>query len=102
MEEVDVETNSRRDLPQDVSYNFIRNLSESSQVIPITTSPPGKDSIRPADEWSVHEFNDPQDAWLPITESRKGNTYLSTFHVLSSGIGVQALLLPLAFSTFGW
>lgn len=45
---------------------------------------------------------DPQDAWLPITESRNGNAYYSAFHTLSSGIGVQALLLPLAFTTLSW
>lgn len=45
---------------------------------------------------------DPQDDWLPITESRNGNVYYSAFHTLSSGIGVQALVLPLAFSVLGW
>ncbi|KAJ9186378.1 hypothetical protein P3X46_001956 [Hevea brasiliensis] len=45
---------------------------------------------------------DPQEAWLPITESRRGNAYHSAFHTLSSGIGVQALVLPLAFTTLGW
>lgn len=45
---------------------------------------------------------DPQDAWLPITESRNGNAYYSAFHTLSSGIGVQALLLPLSFTALGW
>ncbi|GLT31343.1 hypothetical protein SLA2020_060850 [Shorea laevis] len=45
---------------------------------------------------------DPQDAWLPITESRNGNAYYSAFHTLSSGIGFQALVLPLAFTSLGW
>lgn len=45
---------------------------------------------------------DPQEDWLPITESRKGNAYYAAFHVLSSGIGFQALVLPLAFTTLGW
>ncbi|KAL3840146.1 hypothetical protein ACJIZ3_024737 [Penstemon smallii] len=45
---------------------------------------------------------DPQDAWLPITESRNGNAYYAAFHTLSSGIGFQALLLPLAFTALGW
>ncbi|KAK4804790.1 hypothetical protein SAY86_004607 [Trapa natans] len=44
----------------------------------------------------------PQDDWLPITESRNGNVYYSAFHTLSSGIGAQALLLPLAFTALGW
>ncbi|KAK1388606.1 lysine histidine transporter-like 8 [Heracleum sosnowskyi] len=45
---------------------------------------------------------DPQEAWLPITESRNGNAYYAAFHTLSSGIGVQALVLPLAFTSLGW
>ncbi|KAG8378046.1 hypothetical protein BUALT_Bualt08G0097400 [Buddleja alternifolia] len=45
---------------------------------------------------------DPQDKWLPITESRNGNSYYAAFHTLCSGIGFQALLLPLAFTTLGW
>ncbi|WCJ39965.1 Lysine histidine transporter-like 8 [Euphorbia peplus] len=45
---------------------------------------------------------DPQDAWLPITESRNGNAYYAAFHCLCSGIGVQALILPVAFTTLGW
>ncbi|KAG9442068.1 hypothetical protein H6P81_017922 [Aristolochia fimbriata] len=45
---------------------------------------------------------DPQDAWLPITESRNGNSFYSAFHTLSAGIGAQALLLPLAFTFLGW
>ncbi|MQL83824.1 hypothetical protein Taro_016331 [Colocasia esculenta] len=45
---------------------------------------------------------DPQDACLPITESRKGNAFYAAFHTLSSGIGFQALLLPVAFASLGW
>ncbi|KAE8712691.1 Lysine histidine transporter-like 8 [Hibiscus syriacus] len=45
---------------------------------------------------------DPREAWLPITESRNGNAYYAAFHTLSSGIGFQALVLPLAFITLGW
>lgn len=52
------------------------------------------------DEFSG-EMN-PQDAWLPITESRKGNTLTAALHLLSSGIGTQALLLPFAFISLGW
>lgn len=44
----------------------------------------------------------PHDAWLPITESRNGNAYYAAFHTLCSGIGVQALVLPLAFTVLGW
>ncbi|KAK9270378.1 hypothetical protein L1049_025957 [Liquidambar formosana] len=45
---------------------------------------------------------DPQDAWLPITESRNGNAFYAAFHTLCSGIGVQALVLPVAFTILGW
>ncbi|XP_050213543.1 lysine histidine transporter-like 8 [Mercurialis annua] len=44
----------------------------------------------------------PHEAWLPITESRNGNAYYSTFHTLNSAIGAQALVLPLAFNSLGW
>ncbi|CAL5205515.1 unnamed protein product [Lathyrus oleraceus] len=52
----------------------------------------------------VGEFTrfDPRDDWLPITASRNGNAYYAAFHVLCSGIGFQALVLPLAFTTLGW
>ncbi|KAH6799849.1 Transmembrane amino acid transporter family protein [Perilla frutescens var. hirtella] len=45
---------------------------------------------------------DPQDAWLPITESRNGNAFYSAFHTLCAGIGIQALVLPVAFTYLGW
>ncbi|KAJ4755945.1 Amino acid transporter family protein [Rhynchospora pubera] len=44
----------------------------------------------------------PQDAWLPITESRSGNAHYAAFHSLNAGLGFQALLLPVAFSFLGW
>lgn len=44
----------------------------------------------------------PQEAWLPITESRNGNAFYVAFHTLCSGLGFQALLLPLAFTFLGW
>lgn len=44
----------------------------------------------------------PQDAWLPITESRNGNAQYAAFHNLNAGVGFQALLLPVAFSFLGW
>ncbi|KAI5315175.1 hypothetical protein L3X38_044351 [Prunus dulcis] len=81
--------------------------SESAQVIPITTSNPtseedGADYIASsAADWGGGELN-PQDAWLPLTESRNGNTISATFHLLCSGIGIQALLLPVALATLGW
>ncbi|XP_021756134.1 lysine histidine transporter-like 8 [Chenopodium quinoa] len=45
---------------------------------------------------------DPQEEWLPITESRNGNAFYAAFHTISSGIGFQALMLPLAFISLGW
>ncbi|CAN1770915.1 Lysine histidine transporter-like 8 [Linum perenne] len=45
---------------------------------------------------------DPNDAWLPITESRNGNALYAAFHCLCSGIGIQALVLPVAFTVLGW
>ncbi|KAL7117643.1 hypothetical protein ACP275_03G084800 [Erythranthe tilingii] len=45
---------------------------------------------------------DPQDAWLPITESRNGNALYAAFHTLCAGIGIQALVLPVAFTILGW
>ncbi|XXG59937.1 hypothetical protein AAC387_Pa04g1935 [Persea americana] len=45
---------------------------------------------------------DPQDSWLPITESRNGNAFYSAFHTLTAGIGAQALVLPVAFTYLGW
>lgn len=42
------------------------------------------------------------DDLLPITESRTGNTFTVAFHLLCSGIGVQALILPVAFVSLGW
>lgn len=44
----------------------------------------------------------PPDDWLPITQSRKGNSRTATFHLLCSGIGIQTLSLPLAFVYLGW
>ncbi|KAL6998686.1 hypothetical protein U1Q18_047816 [Sarracenia purpurea var. burkii] len=46
--------------------------------------------------------HNPLDAWLPITRSRHGNSYTSTSHLLCSGIGLPALLLPAAFTVLGW
>lgn len=40
--------------------------------------------------------------WLPITESRKGNVFFCIFHLISSGLGIQAFALPMAFATLGW
>lgn len=44
----------------------------------------------------------PQDAWLPITESRNGNAHYAAFHSLNAGVGFQALVVPVAFAFLGW
>ncbi|KAM5562673.1 hypothetical protein ABKV19_017732 [Rosa sericea] len=93
----DVEKHSSQGFAQDFSCMNKRG-PQSAQVIPVTVSPQNIDSTT---DWAGGELN-PQDAWLPLTESRKGTTYSATFHLLSSGIGIQALLLPVAFATLGW
>ncbi|KAL6217975.1 hypothetical protein ACLB2K_011192 [Fragaria x ananassa] len=112
MEEVVVvETDCRAELTRGHSYHSfsIKSSSESAQVNPITTGPPcGREED--GTNWRGQgggggggggELN-PLDAWLPITESRNGNIFSVTFHLLCSGIGFQALLLPVAFATLGW
>ncbi|KAJ0444648.1 putative amino acid transporter, transmembrane domain-containing protein [Helianthus annuus] len=49
-----------------------------------------------------NEIYQPPDEWLPITKSRRGNSWTATFHLLSSGIGIQTLSLPIAFLYLGW
>lgn len=43
----------------------------------------------------------PLEEWLPITESRKGNVYMATFHLLCSELGFQVLLLLVVFLSTG-
>ncbi|KAM1987206.1 hypothetical protein ACFX15_034503 [Malus domestica] len=102
MEEVVVEANWSID--RVYSFRSASRRSDSAQVIPITRSPTSEDTnyhVTSAANWGGGELN-PQDAWLPITESRNGNTFSATFHLLCSGIGIQALLLPVALATLGW
>ncbi|XP_076883490.1 lysine histidine transporter-like 7 [Bidens hawaiensis] len=49
-----------------------------------------------------NEIYQPPDDWLPIKQSRIGNSWTATFHLLCSGIGIQTLSLPLAFVYLGW
>ncbi|KAF5189343.1 Lysine histidine transporter-like [Thalictrum thalictroides] len=51
---------------------------------------------------SSNTGTNPHSDWLPITASRNGNAFYSSFHAISSGIGFQALMLPVAFATLGW
>ncbi|KAI3931170.1 hypothetical protein MKW92_022883 [Papaver armeniacum] len=50
----------------------------------------------------LKSHHDDPDNWLPLTESRNGNAYYAAFHTLCSGIGIQALVLPVAFTILGW
>ncbi|XAR64249.1 hypothetical protein NMG60_11024518 [Bertholletia excelsa] len=43
-----------------------------------------------------------RDEWLPITESRNGNAFYAAFHTVCSGVGIQALVLPVALTVLGW
>ncbi|KAK6118669.1 hypothetical protein DH2020_047582 [Rehmannia glutinosa] len=73
------------------------NVSEISSVLEVQDS-----RIVTMPEDNNADERNPQDRWLPITESRNGSVLTATFHLLCSGIGVQALLLPLAFVSLGW
>ncbi|KDP47155.1 hypothetical protein JCGZ_00046 [Jatropha curcas] len=72
------------------------------QVITILGGGSGGGSMRETPISREMQVEDSLEDWLPITESRNGNTFTSVFHLLSSGIGFQGLLLPLAFSSLGW
>lgn len=105
-EVVIIETNYMGDLhlppAMDPSLNPAvgRSSRSAAQVIPITTSPSATEDG--TNQGGVGGELNPQDAWLPLTESRNGSTYSVTFHLLCSGIGIQALSLPVAFATLGW
>lgn len=70
-----------------------REMRDSSTII-------GGISVDGGDEFSGE--HNPQDGWLPITESRNGTTLTAAFHLLCSGIGIQVLPLPIAFVSLGW
>ncbi|KAA8535948.1 hypothetical protein F0562_028426 [Nyssa sinensis] len=88
-----------------------RREQQSLQVITVTVNPFGEAATatsasfrhgQSGDSGHHHIEPNPQEAWLPITESRKGNACSSVFHLLCSGIGFQALALPVAFASLGW
>ncbi|XP_050262750.1 lysine histidine transporter-like 8 isoform X2 [Quercus robur] len=79
-----------------------KTLEGLMEVITIKDSTdPSKESTTKSTNLQGHQQN-PQEAWLPITESRNGNSIFAMFHLLCSGIGFQALFLPVAFATLGW
>ncbi|PON90425.1 Amino acid transporter, transmembrane domain containing protein [Trema orientale] len=83
---------------------FLSRLMSSTSNTPLAS--PVKKAIASMQGYleEVGHFTklEPHEAWLPITESRNGNAYYAAFHTLCSGIGVQALLLPLALAVLGW
>ncbi|KAM3743598.1 hypothetical protein ACB098_07G158300 [Castanea mollissima] len=90
----------RKVMPLPASASNTKTLGDLMQMIIIIDSDPSKDVTTSA---SLQGYqHNPQEAWLPITESRNGNTFFAAFHLLCSGIGLQALLLPVAFATLGW
>uniref|UniRef100_A0A7N2RE10 Amino acid transporter transmembrane domain-containing protein n=1 Tax=Quercus lobata TaxID=97700 RepID=A0A7N2RE10_QUELO len=95
-----LEPNYRKIMPLPASRSNTKTLGEPMQMIIIIDSEPSKDVTTSA---SLQGYqHNPQEAWLPITESRNGNTFFAVFHLLCSGIGLPALLLPVAFATLGW
>uniref|UniRef100_A0A7N2N0S4 Amino acid transporter transmembrane domain-containing protein n=1 Tax=Quercus lobata TaxID=97700 RepID=A0A7N2N0S4_QUELO len=82
----------------DLTQTDITNKTPKASLTPRFITPLGSPIRR-----ALHLTKlDPQDAWLPITESRNGNVYYAAFHTLCSGIGIQALILPVAFTILGW
>ncbi|GFQ01886.1 lysine histidine transporter-like 8 [Phtheirospermum japonicum] len=81
--------------PVMTAETLTETISEEHVISVLETSP-----IDGGDEFSGER--NPQDRWLPITESRNGTTLRAAFHLLCSGIGYQALLLPIAFISLGW
>lgn len=82
-------------------FVFQDNIQQSQLSIPCIVFVMDRD-LEEVGNFTKPESQHGQDVWLPITESRNGNAYYSAFHTLSSGIGVQALVLPVSFVTLGW
>ncbi|KAK1415418.1 hypothetical protein QVD17_31199 [Tagetes erecta] len=72
--------------------NRIHILNDDGEVISKGTLPDSSEK--------QNEIN--EDSWLPLTRSRRGNSWTATFHLVCSGIGIQTLSLPLAFLYLGW
>ncbi|KAK3421119.1 hypothetical protein EUGRSUZ_G01814 [Eucalyptus grandis] len=81
--------------------DYIAVLTETTHVvIAITTGSIADEST--AEAAAAARDANPLDGWLPITESRDGSTVSAVFHLLCSGLGIQALMLPVAFASLGW
>lgn len=83
---------------------LVRVKSSATQVVPLSSSTPYEQEQEEEQEVESvdHHQQEGPDDWLPITESRKGNAWSSAFLLLSSGIGLQAFLLPVALVSLGW
>ncbi|KAI3442443.1 Aa_trans domain-containing protein [Psidium guajava] len=67
-----------------------------------TVSVADEEAAAAGETGAAGQGGNPRDGWLPITESRGGNTVTAVFHILCSGMGIQALMLPVAFASLGW
>ena len=95
-----VELKSSQVIPLATLPSDTNTEAEAMQTITIIDGDPSKD-ITSSTSLQGYRHN-PQEAWLPITESRNGNTYFAMFHLICSGLGWQALSLPIAFASLGW
>ncbi|KAL2537879.1 Lysine histidine transporter-like 7 [Forsythia ovata] len=78
-------------------------VSSSARVAPVDEETGDQNKQEPLQIISISEMSmEGSESWLPITESRKGNTLTAALHLLCSGIGVQILMLPLGFVALGW
>ncbi|XP_021752945.1 lysine histidine transporter-like 8 [Chenopodium quinoa] len=78
-------------------------MSISNRITPIELKDVTQTNIDPESNATEYQKElNPIESWLPITESRNGNVWSCVFHLVSSGLGMQALLLPFAFATLGW
>ncbi|KAI3499271.1 hypothetical protein L1887_35066 [Cichorium endivia] len=82
--------------------NRIHIINDDGQIVSKRMVENLSITLQPDSEDDRNGINQDQDEWLPITRSRKGNSWTATFHLLCSGIGTQTLSLPLAFVYLGW
>ncbi|KAF5745782.1 hypothetical protein HS088_TW07G01376 [Tripterygium wilfordii] len=85
----------------DDDHNNQCRPTKSPEDLESNIDPPNSSRIN-VNGFQIDQQKNPHEDWLPITESRNGNFYTCVFHLLSSGIGMQALFLPIAFATLGW
>lgn len=94
---------------QRVSTDFGRSINNNNNIpvrnININSSSSSETTIIDVQQLSSKQQqvnNNIPDDFLPITKSRTGNTFTVAIHSLCSGIGIQTLLLPVAFISLGW